>query len=84
MLENAARYGNGTASMQFIETDSEYRIVLTNPFANKHEASQDEGVGLGSVICDVVAKCHQGRFELTLNEQTKQATAILTWSNSRG
>ena len=84
MLENAARYGDGTASMQFIETDSEYRIVLTNPFANKHEASQDEGVGLGSVICDVVAKCHQGRFELTLNEQTKQATAILTWSNSRG
>lgn len=84
MLENAARYGNGTASMQFFETDSEYRIVLTNPFANKHEASQDEGVGLGSVICDVVAKCHQGRFELTLNEQTKQATAILTWSNSRG
>ncbi|UJX27560.1 DUF4118 domain-containing protein (plasmid) [Pseudoalteromonas sp. CF6-2] len=84
MLENAARYGNGTASMQFIETDSEYRIVLTNPFANKHEASQYEGVGLGSVICDVVAKCHQGRFELTLNEQTKQATAILTWSNSRG
>ena len=84
MLENAARYGDGTASMQFIETDSEYRIVLTNPFANKHEASQDEGVGLGSVICDVVAKCHQGCFELTLNEQTKQATAILTWSNSRG
>lgn len=84
MLENAARYGDGSANMQFIETHNEYQIVLTNPFANKHEASQDEGVGLGSVICDVVAKCHQGRFELTLNEQTKQATAILIWSNSRG
>ncbi|MCF7500161.1 DUF4118 domain-containing protein [Pseudoalteromonas sp. L1] len=84
MLENAARYGDGTASMQFIETHNEYQIVLINPFASKHETSQDEGVGLGSVICDVVAKCHQGRFELTLNEQTKQATAKLIWSNSRG
>ncbi|MEZ7275874.1 DUF4118 domain-containing protein [Pseudoalteromonas sp. 68 DY56-GL68] len=84
MLENAARYGDGTASMQFIETHNEYQIVLINPFASKHETSQDEGVGLGSVICDVVAKCHQGRFELTLNEHTKQATAKLIWSNSRG
>jgi two-component system sensor histidine kinase KdpD len=84
MLENAARYGDGTASMQFIETHNEYQIVLINPFARKHETSQDEGVGLGSVICDVVAKCHQGRFELTLNEHTKQATAKLIWSNSRG
>lgn len=84
MLENAARYGDGSANMQFIETHNEYQIVLTNSFDNKYETSQDEGVGLGSVICDVVAKCHQGRFELTLNEQTKQATAILIWSNSRG
>ncbi|MCQ8880658.1 DUF4118 domain-containing protein [Pseudoalteromonas shioyasakiensis] len=84
MLENAARYGDGSASIQFIETENEYQIVLTNSFDNKYETSQDEGVGLGSVICDVVAKCHQGCFELTLNEQTKQATAILIWSNRRG
>ena len=84
MLENAARYGDGSASIQFIETENEYQIVLTNSLDNKYETSQDEGVGLGSVICDVVAKCHQGCFELTLNEQTKQATAILIWSNRRG
>ncbi|URQ92839.1 DUF4118 domain-containing protein [Pseudoalteromonas sp. SCSIO 43101] len=84
MLENAARYSDGSASIQFIETENEYQIVLTNSFDNKYETSQDEGVGLGSVICDVVAKCHQGCFELTLNEQTKQATAILIWSNRRG
>lgn len=84
MLENAARYGDDSASIQFIETENEYQIVLTNSFDNKYETSQDEGVGLGSVICDVVAKCHQGCFELTLNEQTKQATAILIWSNRRG
>jgi len=84
MLENAARYGDGTADMQFIERDNEYQLVLINSINRNNETSQDEGVGLGSIICDVVAKCHQGQFELTLNEQTGQAKAQLIWSKQHG
>ncbi|MDC9526803.1 DUF4118 domain-containing protein [Pseudoalteromonas sp. Angola-30] len=82
IFENAARYGNGVATVQFTtkETDNvmHYQISVSNQIVNKR-ATADEGVGLGSVICDVVAKFHQGEFMLRVDDQTKIATATLSW-----
>jgi len=82
-----ARYGDGVATVQFTtkETDNvvHYQISVSNQIVNKR-ASADEGVGLGSVICDVVAKFHQGEFMLRMDAQTKIATATLSWGGKHG
>ncbi|MDN3476487.1 DUF4118 domain-containing protein [Pseudoalteromonas sp. APC 3355] len=87
IFENAARYGDGVATVQFTtkETDNvvHYQISVSNQIVNKR-ASADEGVGLGSVICDVVAKFHQGEFMLRMDAQTKIATATLSWGGKHG
>lgn len=84
MLENAERHGDGTASILFKEYEDIYELILTNKFTGQNQTSQDEGVGLGSVICDVVAKCHQGHFSLMLDEKNQIAKAQLTWSKQHG
>ncbi|WP_377110303.1 DUF4118 domain-containing protein [Pseudoalteromonas sp. R86517] len=87
IFENAARYGDGVATVQFTtkETDNvmHYKISVSNQIVNKR-ASADEGVGLGSVICDVAAKFHQGEFMLRVDDQTKIATATLSWGGKHG
>lgn len=87
IFENAARYGDGVATVQFTtkETDNvmHYKISVSNQIVNKR-ASADEGVGLGSVICDVAAKFHQGEFMLRVDDQTKIATATLSWGGKYG
>jgi len=52
---------------------------LSNKLISKPQASADEGVGLGSVICDVVAKFHQGTFSLTIDNDTEMALTKLIW-----
>ncbi|MFY8328188.1 DUF4118 domain-containing protein [Pseudoalteromonas sp. ZZD1] len=85
IFENAARYGNGIAIVHFdakdIEGAKHYKITVKNTVINK-QSSADEGVGLGSVICDVVAKFHQGEFVFEIDEQTRTAAAILSWRES--
>lgn len=82
IFENAARYGDGTATVHFDMTDIgdfiHYKITVKNSVVIK-QSSTDEGVGLGSVICDVVAKFHQGEFILEMDEQMQTAAAILSW-----
>ncbi len=83
IFENAARYGDGVATVDFnterIGNITHYKIAVSNLIVT-HQSSSDEGVGLGSVICDVVAQFHQGEFVLAIDELTQVATAILSWS----
>lgn len=83
IFENAARYGDGVATVDFnterIGYITHYKIAISNLIVT-HRSSSDEGVGLGSVICDVVAQFHQGEFVLAIDELTQVATAILSWS----
>ncbi|TMN71695.1 histidine kinase [Pseudoalteromonas sp. S1727] len=84
MFENASRYGNGHATLSFsYQQDAQqidYQLRITNQLASSLPSSTDQGVGLGSVICDVVAKFHHGRFTLEINEQQQSASACLAWS----
>ncbi|OUS71085.1 histidine kinase [Pseudoalteromonas sp. A601] len=84
IFENAARYGDGVATVDFnieqVNNKSNYKILVKNNIVTKQN-SADEGVGLGSVICDVVAQFHHGEFSLSIDEQTQIATAILSWSD---
>ncbi|MFQ3179873.1 MAG: two-component system sensor histidine kinase KdpD [Pseudoalteromonas tetraodonis] len=83
MLENAWRYGDGKVSVEFTQSSNQqkvcYQLLLTNNVITKAQTSSDEGVGLGSIICDVVAKFHQGTFTLTINNETQMAYAKLIW-----
>ncbi|KTF17800.1 DUF4118 domain-containing protein [Pseudoalteromonas sp. 10-33] len=83
MLENAWRYGDGKVSVEFTQSSNQqkvcYQLLLTNNVITKAQTSSDEGVGLGSIICDVVAKFHQGTFTLTINSETQMAYAKLIW-----
>jgi two-component system sensor histidine kinase KdpD len=83
MLENAWRYGDGEVVVEFTQSRYEsavsYQLLLSNKLISKPQASADEGVGLGSVICDVVAKFHQGTFSLTIDNDTEMALAKLIW-----
>ena len=83
MLENAWRYGDGEVVVEFTQSRYEsavsYQLLLSNRLISKPQASADEGVGLGSVICDVVAKFHQGTFSLTIDNDTEMALAKLIW-----
>jgi two-component system sensor histidine kinase KdpD len=84
MLENAWRYGDGKVSVEFTQSSNQqkvcYQLLLTNNVITKAQTSSDEGVGLGSIICDVVAKFHQGTFTLTINNETQMAYAKLIWT----
>jgi two-component system sensor histidine kinase KdpD len=86
MLENACRYGDGIAVMEFTETKTEksmrYQLELSNKILNKPQGIDEKGVGLGSVICDVVAKFHKGIFTLTINQETQRAQATLMWQQN--
>lgn len=86
MLENACRYGDGSAVMKFTETKTEknicYQLALNNKVLNQTKGIDDKGVGLGSVICDVVAKFHKGAFSLIINQETQQAQATLMWKQN--
>lgn len=88
MLENAWRYGDGEVIIEFTRIHSEYdvsyQLLLSNKLISKSQANADEGVGLGSVICDVVAKFHQGTFSLTIDNNTKTAFAKLIWVKING
>lgn len=83
MLENAWRYGDGKVRVEFTQSSNQqkvcYQLLLTNNVITKAQTSSDEGVGLGSIICDVVAKFHQGTFTLTINNETQMAYAKLIW-----
>lgn len=84
MFENASRYGDGHADLSFHYRQHaqqvDYQLCITNRLASSLQSSTDQGVGLGSVICDVVAKFHHGSFTLDINEQQQSATACLVWS----
>jgi two-component system sensor histidine kinase KdpD len=86
MLENAWRYGDKKVSVEFIRSSNQqkifYQLILTNNVITKAQTSSNEGVGLGSIICDVVAKFHQGTFTLTINNETNMAYAKLIWEKS--
>lgn len=83
IFENAERYGNGEAQIRFehkqLNNVLHYKLAVTNSVIVK-QTSADEGVGLGSVICDVVAQFHKGKFELMIDQQNTIATATLSWS----
>ncbi|WP_404343537.1 DUF4118 domain-containing protein [Pseudoalteromonas mariniglutinosa] len=83
MLENAWRYGDGKVVIEFTETANEqavyYQLLLSNQLPSQYQGGNDQGVGLGSSICDVVAKFHQGKFSLTIDDQTQTAFASLSW-----
>ena len=84
MLENASRYGDGHAQLHFSYQQHaqqiDYQLCISNRLASSLPSSTDQGVGLGSVICDVVAKFHHGSFTLDINEQQQSANARLAWS----
>lgn len=84
MFENASRYGDGHAKLYFSYQQHarqiDYQLRITNRLASSLQSSTDQGVGLGSVICDVVAKFHHGSFTLDINEQQQSASACLAWS----
>ncbi|MGB1030443.1 MAG: sensor histidine kinase, partial [Pseudoalteromonas marina] len=86
MLENAWRYGDKKVSVEFTRSSNQqkicYQLILTNNVITKAQTSSNEGVGLGSIICDVVAKFHQGTFTLTINNETNMAYAKLIWEKS--
>jgi two-component system sensor histidine kinase KdpD len=86
MLENAWRYGDKKVSVEFTRSINQqkicYQLILTNNVITKAQTSSNEGVGLGSIICDVVAKFHQGTFTLTINNETNMAYAKLIWEKS--
>jgi len=86
MLENAWRYGDKKVSVEFTRSSTQqkicYQLILTNNVITKAQTSSNEGVGLGSIICDVVAKFHQGTFTLTINNETNMAYAKLIWEKS--
>ena len=86
MLENAWRYGDKKVSVEFTRSSNQqkicYQLILTNNLITKAQTSSNEGVGLGSIICDVVAKFHQGTFTLTINNETNMAYAKLIWEKS--
>ncbi|WP_394189295.1 DUF4118 domain-containing protein [Pseudoalteromonas atlantica] len=84
MLENASRYGDGHAELTFSYQQHgqqiDYQLCVTNQLPSPVLTSTDQGVGLGSVICDVVAKFHHGSFMLDINGQQQTASACLAWS----
>lgn len=88
MLENAWRYGDAKVSVEFNQSINEqkvrYQLRLSNNVITKAQTSSDEGVGLGSIICDVVAKFHQGTFTLNINNETHMAYAELMWEKNNG
>ena len=90
LLENAARYGNGTIEIQ-AQTDDNMLVLsvcdngpglpagvdIFEKFTRGHHEAASPGVGLGLAICETIMRVHHGSIRASNREQGGACLSIM-------
>lgn len=78
LIDNAFVHGEPPFEIHLFKHGGAYQVRVCNSPCQRPLKRQDAGTGLGLLICDAVAKLHNGRFEF--NNDGSVVTATLIWN----
>lgn len=73
LIDNATRHGTAPYHIYLERESSVFSIRVTNHIDRVNIASADSGTGLGLLICDAIAKLHNGEFSYQHDAQFFEA-----------